>query len=365
MRQQEERIIEPALAGRAVELLLAAGLSSRREAERLLDTGCRSLAADGSSRRFWRLGSLGEGWLLIAPGGQSQAELAESRAAWRIGRHLRAREVPLPELFACDEESGLLLVEDLGDVRLHDIVAAEAAGKSHPAGEAKSCYRAALKGLAVMQRAGALGFDPTWCWDTPRYDLAVMVEKESTYFLRAFWQGLLGREVPLGVVEEMRAIAGEAARAPAHFFLHRDFQCRNIMVKEGAVRFIDYQGGRLGPLGYDPASLLIDPYAALAEERQEELLAAYIGEIAKAAGENSGQSEEAFRRHYTFLALQRNLQIVGAFAFLSQIRGKTFFRPFLGPALTALAARLQEEAFRPYPALRALAGSAVAALVAR
>ncbi len=93
------------------------------------------------------------------------------------------------------------------------------------------------------------------------------------------------------------------------------------MVKDGSVRFIDFQAGRLGPLGYDVASLLIDPYAALTPQFQEELLDFYGSLL---AARRPG-SEEDFIKYYSFLALQRNLQIVGAFAFLSKVRGKAIF----------------------------------------
>jgi len=342
---------ESDLCRQVAELVARAGLLSADTALALL-TGpnCQVMAADGSSRRFWRVGRASqESWIVVAPAGVSTAERNESRAAWHIANHLWGKGVPVPRPLAWDEESGLLLMEDLGDIRLHDLVRAKPAECGQQA-RTRELYRQTLDQLALMQCRGAEGFDPAWCWDTPRYDLELMITRESNYFLNAFCQGFLDRDIAEPVREELGDIARQAAVAPADFFLHRDFQCRNIMVKAGEVRFIDFQGGRLGPLGYDPASLLIDPYAGLSAEVQEELLSGYILSLTALYPLN----EANFRLQYRLLAVQRNLQIIGAFAFLSQVRGKAFFRAYLPPAVDSLVERLGDPRFSGYRALRSL-----------
>ena len=152
------------------------------------------------------------------------------------------------------------------------------------------------------------------------------------------------------VEAECVALSEAAAAAPADFFLHRDCQCRNLMVREGRVRFIDFQGGRLGPLAYDLASLLLDPYAALPATLQGHLATVYLDELNR----EIPYDPEQFRREYLLLALQRNLQILGAFAFLSQVRGKPFFARYLRPALVSLAALLASPAAAGFTALRTL-----------
>jgi len=322
---------------------------------------CQKICSDGSTRRFWRVTRAGKALCVVAaPAGRSSAELAESRSTWKIGKHLREKGVPVPELFGWDDGSGVLLFEDLGDIRLHDIIVRQQGIERSDVGVGRDFYRAALEQLATMQFAGADGFDQAWCWDGPRYDVPLMLEKESGYFLRAFWQGLLGQEEDGGAEEEFRDIAEVAGKARADFFLHRDFQSRNIMVKDGSVRFIDFQAGRLGPLGYDVASLLIDPYAALTSRFQDELLDFYGAVIAS----RRPGSEVDFFKYYRFLALQRNLQIVGAFAFLSKVRGKGFFTAFIQPALLSLRDRLADGSFAEYHRVRTLVDRGVAVLKA-
>lgn len=313
---------------------------------------CAQLQSDGSTRRFWRL-TLGRlpCAVIVAPKAASLPELAEARAAWELGRHLRHRQVAVPDLYGWDEESGVLCCEDLGDVRLHQVIS------SSSRQELRQWYLQALEGLVAMQLGGVAGFDPGWCWDTPRYDVAVMRERESGYFLHAFWNGLLGREAPLGIEEECAAIATRAATASREFFLHRDFQSRNIMVHQGRLRIIDFQGGRLGPLAYDVASLLIDPYAGLSPSLQEELLAEYV-RLVDARRPGVGAEVAA---SYPYLALQRNLQILGAFAYLWKVRGKSFFSNYLRPALLSLEQRLLEPVFADFPVLRRMARQALSA----
>ena len=256
----------------AQRLLLDCGIISAGE-RHSLKTGnvCTKICSDGSTRRFWRVVQADKALCIIAaPAGLSTTELAESRSAWQIGKHLRTKGIPVPELFGWDADSGVLLFEDLGDLRLYDVVTKRKSQQAE-AEVNRDYYHAILRALAAMQFTGAEGFKESWCWDSPRYDVHLMLEKESGYFLRAFWQGLLGREEKHGVHEEFRDIAENASKAPADFFLHRDFQSRNIMVQEDSLRFIDFQAGRLGPLGYDVASLLIDPYADLTQQFQEEL----------------------------------------------------------------------------------------------
>lgn len=315
---------------------------------------CAQLQSDGSTRRFWRL-TLGRQpcAVIVAPKAASLPELAESRAAWELGRHLRHRQVAVPDLYGWDEESGVLCYEDLGDVRLHQVI------RSCCPQELRQWYLQALEGLLAMQLGGAAGFELNWCWDTPRYDVAVMIERESGYFLRAFWYGLLGRDADQGIEEEFAAIAGRAADADNDFFLHRDFQSRNIMVHKGRVRFIDFQGGRLGPLAYDVASLLIDPYAGLPPSLQEELLAEYVRLVDMRRRPGAGAEVAA---SYPYLALQRNLQIIGAFAYLWKVRNKPFFSNYLRPALLSLEQRMSAPVFVDFPVLRLMARQALIAV---
>lgn len=307
------------------------------------------LAGDGSPRAFFRLRFADEPAVVaVLPAGRDPARMAEARSAWLIGTHLYRAGVPVPEPLAHDEESGAILFEDLGDLRLHEYLREMAAPDD---AELLLVYGQVVRELARMQVLGGQGFQESWCWQTSRYDRELMLARESGYFLEALCRKLLGlRTDAASLRREFEEIAGHAAAAPVHFFLHRDFQSRNLMLKDGRVRIIDFQGGRLGPLGYDLASLLIDPYVGLSREVQDKLLAEYL----QALQRHTGYDRERFRQEYFYLALQRNLQILGAFAFLGGELGKSFFLPFIRPALLTLHVRLAREGRGRYPVLSQL-----------
>jgi N-acetylmuramate 1-kinase len=314
------------------------------------------LSGDGSDRRFFRIrGNSGPELLAVLPSATQPRARAEARACQRIGCHLKARGVPVPLIYGYDEATGLIIYEDLGNTNLHEL-ARRHAGSS---GELEPWYRKAIDALISLQVAGYQGFEPEFCWDTSRYDVGVMRGRESGYFLEAFCRDFLGiSETPAGLMGEFEQLAAWAAKEPAHFLLHRDYQSRNLMIRGEEIFIIDFQGARFGPLGYDLASLLLDPYAGLPPELQELLLAYYL----KAIDRQLPVDPAAFREGYYFLRLQRNLQIIGAYAFLSRQRNKPFFLAYLLPALEQLKRHLREPAAEAFPCLRELAAECYASM---
>ncbi len=338
-------------------LLRHSGLVSRGEAELLSQAlQLEQLAPDGSNRKFYRISQAGSSLCLaVAPATEGNQELKEARSTWMIGRHLEQKKIPVPKMYAWDRESGLILFEDLGDIKLYDLVMKEGRKPDQAlSDELKNLYRQAVEVLAAMQISGREDFDTSWCWDTKRYDEELRFSREAMYCLESFLRDMLGCDISGEVVEECREIA-RLGQGEDDFFLHRDFQSRNIMIREGLVRIIDFQGGRLGPLGYDLASLLIDPYVALSEQTQEEMVSLYIDCI----GKNHGGDGTIFLRNYSFLALQRNLQILGAFSFLYRVRDKSFFKQFIAPSTRMLQKRLSNIIFSQFTSLRKSVDKAV------
>ena len=306
------------------------------------------LTPDGSQRKFCRLvHEDGSARVAIAPPENDAVALKEAAAGWTIGRHLLSCGVPVSALFAYDETSGVLVCEDLGNVRLHDVLMSS----DSPPDYVETLYTQTVVQLARMQVRACAQFNTSWCWDTAVYDRHIMLERESGYFLRALCHDLLGLQVDLQAVrQEFERLADWASQADIGFFLHRDFQSRNIMVLEGKVRFIDYQAGRLGPLGYDLSSLLIDPYATLPQEMQKRLVERYLDELTALVP----YDREQFKNEYLALSLQRNLQILGAFAYLSHRRRKLFFGQYIKPALENLYENLNRLDQGKFPFLRSL-----------
>jgi aminoglycoside/choline kinase family phosphotransferase len=134
-------------------------------------------------------------------------------------------------------------------------------------------------------------------------------------------------------------------------FMHRDFQSRNIMVRDGCFYLIDFQGGRLGPPHYDLASLLIDPYVDLPPDLREALLDYFAARLSAL-----GSIPPAEIRHaYRYCALSRNLQILGAYGFLTRRKGKPFFARYIPAAVRSLQANLSHFSAEEFPNLARIA----------
>ncbi|MEN8256582.1 MAG: phosphotransferase [Thermodesulfobacteriota bacterium] len=296
------------------------------------------LAGDGSDRIFYRVGGDCP-CVAVLPSLSHPQAMAEAQACYTIACHLGDLSVPVPKVLGHDRKNRLILFEDVGDVHLHSLVE----GRQNFS-DVQPLYEQAVDGLLKLQINGVKGFDRRCCWDTPQYDMDLMIKRESGYFLQAFCKEYLGKIVDEHALnQEFIQLARRAAREGAGFLLHRDYQSRNLMVHEGKVRIIDFQGARLGPLAYDLASLLIDPYASLSLEEQEIVFDYYVEQAARMLEDFN---PDQFRQGYIFLALQRNLQILGAFAFLSQQKGKRFFEQYIMPAAFSLHQSLQNVADR-------------------
>lgn len=315
--------------------------------------GARPLTG-GSERRFFRLPGSPPVVLLYHPRPPGVA-VHENDSYFHLGRHLRRQGVPVPEIFAYCREEGWLLMEDVGDLSLE-------AALARPGADWRRLYRQALEVLVHQQLAGRQGFDPAWCFDTPRITREFLLARECCYFVEAFLQGYMGLPVTFADVQAdcEALVAAALPQASEEVFLHRDYQSRNLHLHQGQLRVLDFQGGRLGPLGYDPAALLLDPYVNLGEAREEELLELYLSLLRR----RLPLAEADVRESFFHLALCRNLQVLGAFGFLTVVKGKAQFAAHIPAALAGLRRRL---ARRPgaFPALEEAARWAAACLAAR
>jgi len=265
------------------------------------------LASDGSRRIFYRLrGSKGSFITMANPPKEGNAQ-RENISYLKIGEHLFEKGVPVACIYRYDLDHGWFIMEDLGQKDLQEIALST--------DNSLNIYKRVIELLIRIQLDGREDFDPEWCYQSKRYDRSVM-EFESDYFLTYYLASL----------------------ADNNFFLHRDFQSRNLMINRGRIGVIDWQGGRLGPLQYDLASLLIDPYVGLNKDDRMLLYDYYL----KLLEERLPGMSDTFTRYYPHLAIQRNLQILGAFSYLSKIQGKDRFLAYISPALRSLAGLLEE-----------------------
>lgn len=286
------------------------------------------LKGDGSDRGWYRVRAGKRFWIAAAHGIRTEPTHGEADAFVAIGNHLSQHRIPVPQIHRYDRFSGIVLLQDLGDSHLQDLlqtVGDEAA--------IRRWYQEAVDILICFSQKGLHGFDPAWTHQSQRYDRELILEKECRYFVEAFLQGYAGLPVDYAdFAAGFEALADGALRYGLTGLMHRDFQSRNLMVHGDRLWVIDFQGARTGPLQYDLASLLIDPYAELSAELQERLLQAAIQRIRQ----RYPVEPEAFQTGYRYCAVTRNLQILGAFGFLTRVKQKPFFQAYIPPALASL-----------------------------
>jgi aminoglycoside/choline kinase family phosphotransferase len=212
-------------------------------------------------------------------------------------------------------------------------------------------YQSVIAQIIRLSRLGAVGFDRRWTHQTADYDHGLILDKECSYFLEQFLNGYIGLDIRFPDLEsEFNLLAQKALLHPFTGFMHRDMQSRNIMVKDQRIYFIDFQGGRIGPLQYDLASLLIDPYVGLPQPVQARLFEDGLNMLSAVEPVNP----DKFRQCYHYCTLTRNLQMLGAYSFLSKVQGKKQFEQYIPPALKTLGLNLKADGSNEFPRLRGI-----------
>ena len=317
------------------------------------------LSPDGSERVFFRI--IAEDMtslLLVFPAGDSPVAMSEALSCHLIASHLGERKVPVPRVYYFDRDSGGVIYEDLGGQSLHGLLDGCRNKMGIVAGESghlplllEKYYKESLDALIGLQIKGVSGFKKEYCWQSVKYDTRLILERETGYFLESYCRGFLGlAEFADDLYLEFQELARRAVCQPADYLMHRDFQSRNIMIHQERIRIIDFQGARFGPLAYDVASLLNDPYASLPYDVRESLLEYYIKSLSNCIS----LDRESFLEGYCHIALLRNLQILGAFAYLSKVLEKKFFGQFIEPARQDLFYKLSGPLGEHYPVLLTL-----------
>ena len=300
------------------------------------------LHSDGSERAFYRVSDRKVSLVLVWSPLKDQRFPNENDSYVYMGKHLLKKGIPVPEIYGYSRAEGFTLLEDVGSVHLQDAV--QLADE-----RLIGLYGQAVELLLRMQVEATQDLDTSYCFDAPVYDQPFIIKRELEYFRWSFLGGALKLEIDSDYLEgDFSLIASRAGKVgDRSFFLHRDFQSRNLMVKGDLLYLIDFQGARLGPPQYDLASLLLDPYVQLPESFQKELLASH----SKNLSELTGMSIDEFMDRFPHVALCRNLQILGAFAFLTKIKGRPHFAQYIMPAWRGLRRLLTEPSCSAYQIL--------------
>lgn len=248
----------------------------------------------------------------------------ENRAFIYMARHFRSLGLPVPEVYWVSEDEMSYTQEDLGDTILFDHL------------EDTLLLERAIRALAHVQVEGAQGFDWSMCFPVPSMDER-SIRWDLNYFKYCFLKGTKIEFSEPKLEDEfdkmVQRLTANSQQPTADTFLYRDFQSRNVMIKDGQPYFIDFQGGRRGPTQYDVASFLWQAKANFAPELREQLIDAYLEELKTL---QPSLAEDAWRAALPHFVLFRTLQVLGAYGYRGYFERKQHFLDSIPLALRNL-----------------------------
>ena len=297
------------------------------------------LSASGSNRRYFRLES--KKTSLIGVEGTS---IDENRAFIEMAKHFYNQGLSVPQFLAQTSDGRFYVQEDLGDTLLFDAIA-EGRTTGVFCEQEKELLRKTMRKLPAIQVLGARDFDFTICYPQPKFNERSILW-DLNYFKYCFLKST-GLDFQENKLEDDFARLSELLmRSQTNTFMYRDFQSRNVMVKDDEPYFIDFQGGRKGPLYYDVASFLWQAKAQYKKELRDELLQEYLD----ALKEFMPVDEADFKEQLKHFVLFRTLQVLGAYGFRGYFEKKPHFLQSIPFALENLRTILKNE-FSEYPYL--------------
>ena len=271
-----------------------------------------------------QLGGSGRNIIRLAGSGHTAVGILysvreENLAFLEFSRHFRRHGLPVPEIYAEDLAHGAYIEEDLGDTTLFEFLSAHRDGDAI-APEVVAAYRKVVAELPRFQIVAGRDLNYKVCYPRSSFDrqsIAWDLNYFKYYFLRL--AGVPFNEQALEL--DFSRLTKLLLAAPHDYFLYRDFQSRNVMLRDGSPWFLDYQGGRKGALHYDIASLLYDGKADLPPALRQELLDHYLDVLSAYID----LDRDAFMEHYYAYVYVRILQALGAYGFRGFYERKAHF----------------------------------------
>lgn len=283
------------------------------------------IAASGSNRKYYRL--VGKSVTAIAV---YNPDRKENNAFISLVDHFYKKGLSVPKIYSSDLNNNIYLQEDLGDLTLFDLLQEERSADSIPS-KIIEYYKQSLSLLPKFQIEAADDLDYSVCYPRAEFDKQAMMW-DLNYF-KYYFIKLAGIQFDEQKLEDdFNKFTNFLLQTDTENFVYRDFQSRNIMIKDDRLFFIDFQGGRKGALQYDVASLLFSSKSNIPKELRDELLEHYLTEVNKYKKVHA----EEFKKYYHGYALLRILQAMGAYGYRGFYERKDHFLKSIPYALKTL-----------------------------
>lgn len=301
----------------------------------------------GSNRKYVRLFGA-DGRSVIGVDGPDPSE---NRCFIYLSRHFADRGLPVPQILAVDASTSCYLQTDLGTLSLYQALSAgRSRGGAYDETE-RALIRRVIRRLPHVQVTGAEALNAGYLLSPSRFDARAAMF-DLNYFKYCFLRTTPVNYDELRLEEDMRRLADDLADDPCDTFLYRDFQARNVMLytPPGSAEapqpyFIDYQGGQLGPLQYDVASYLWQASARYPQSLREEMIGAYLDELATLRPVDRA----AFLRRLHLFVFFRTLQVLGTYGLRGYFEHKKYFLDSIPLAIRNLRQELADGTAAPYP----------------
>ena len=290
------------------------------------------LPPSGSYRKYFRIISNKKNAI-----GVYNSDKKENDAFISFTKHFLNKNLLVPQLYADDINNDVYLLEDLGDETLFSFISEEKSNEDFP-DKRMNYYKSVLNELIKFQTDASQDLDYSVCYPRSSFDRQSMMW-DLNYFKYYF---LKLTQTPFDeqkLEDDFNALIEFLLTAEKEFFMYRDFQSRNVMIKNDKLYFIDYQGGRKGALQYDVASLLYDAKANLPQAVRDELLTHYLSVL---CNETNIEKDE-FMKYYYGYVLIRILQAMGAYGFRGLYEKKAHFLKSIPYAINNISHLLENE----------------------
>jgi len=310
------------------------------------ETDALLIGTGGSDRKYYRVKKNSNTDVLM----QCSTSDPDFQRHVEYTRFFQRYSIPVPKLIHVETEKMSATFEDLGDLSLYSYLKCPREKE-----EIEAVYKRIIDILILMHTVVTEHITECPLLQNRIFDYEHL-RWETSYFIERFVEGIMDIRVknPSVLHDEFHRLASKVDSFPKAV-VHRDFQSQNIMITKGGIpRVVDYQGARIGPPAYDVVSLLWDPYYRLKDDLRDRLLEYYIGKMIEfyknnkddernpsnpplAKGRKGGFfNKRDFKKTLLPCRLQRHMQALGAYGFLSKIKGKKYFLKYVPEGLRLL-----------------------------
>lgn len=273
---------------------------------------CDPLPRSGSDRQYFRLS---DGKTTVM--GAYNRNIAENEAYFSFSKCFEDNGINVPKILATAPDRTCYIVEDLGNESLYNLVTK---ADGNPDDNLKELYAKVLSDLVKMQVVAGKDIDYTLCIPTADFDQTA-IQWDLNYFKYCFLKNAHIDFDEYRLEADFEHLKQAVATADSQYFMFRDFQSRNIMLNNSEPYYIDFQGGKRGPLMYDVASVLYQAKAKFSEQLRNQLFDRYI----EALQATMPVDRDQLFRQFKAFALIRTLQVLGAYGYRGYFEKKQHF----------------------------------------